>query len=106
MDQVVQSNAAQTEELSSTAQSLTNQAQQLQALVGKFKLDHHGSASTAPVTAAFVAAGKRPAPGLGSRFDVKKMPRPKLVAMHNDYSGTAAGVSIAAQKTETGFEEF
>ncbi|HEY2988402.1 MAG TPA: methyl-accepting chemotaxis protein [Candidatus Binatia bacterium] len=38
MDSVVQSNAAQTEELSSTARSLTTQAQQLQALVAKFKL--------------------------------------------------------------------
>jgi methyl-accepting chemotaxis protein len=38
MDQVVQSNAAQNEELSSTAHSLTAQAGQLQALVGRFKL--------------------------------------------------------------------
>jgi hypothetical protein len=38
MDQVVQSNAAQTEELSSTAQSLASQAEQLLALVSKFKL--------------------------------------------------------------------
>ena len=38
MDQVVQASAAQTEELSSTAQSLTAQAEQLQALVGKFRL--------------------------------------------------------------------
>jgi ABC-type transporter Mla subunit MlaD len=37
MDQVVQSNAAQTEELSSTAQSLSTQAHQLQELVGRFK---------------------------------------------------------------------
>jgi methyl-accepting chemotaxis protein len=38
MDQIVQSNAAQTEELSSTAQSLTSQARQLQSLVANFKL--------------------------------------------------------------------
>ena len=38
MDQVVQANAAQTEELSSTAYSLTAQAQELEALVGRFKL--------------------------------------------------------------------
>ena len=39
MDQVTQSNAAQTDELSSTAQSLAAGAQQLQTLVGRFKLD-------------------------------------------------------------------
>jgi methyl-accepting chemotaxis protein len=39
MDQVVQSNAAQTEELSSTAHALAGQAEQLQELVGRFKLD-------------------------------------------------------------------
>jgi methyl-accepting chemotaxis protein len=38
MDQTVQSNAAQTAELSSTARNLAGQAQQLQTLVGRFKL--------------------------------------------------------------------
>jgi methyl-accepting chemotaxis protein len=38
MDQVVQSNAAQTEELSSTSHLLASQAADLQALVGRFKL--------------------------------------------------------------------
>jgi len=38
MDQVVQTNAAQTEELSSTAQSLAGQADRLQSLVSRFKL--------------------------------------------------------------------
>jgi methyl-accepting chemotaxis protein len=39
MDQIVQSNTAQTEELSSTAQSLMSQARELDALVTKFKLE-------------------------------------------------------------------
>jgi methyl-accepting chemotaxis protein len=43
MDQVVQSNAAQTEELTSTAQSLTAQADQLKALVARFKLAEESS---------------------------------------------------------------
>jgi predicted HAD superfamily Cof-like phosphohydrolase len=38
VDQVTQTNAAQTEELSSTAQAVTMQAEQLQALVGRFAL--------------------------------------------------------------------
>jgi methyl-accepting chemotaxis protein len=40
MDQVVQSNAAQNEELTSTAHSLTEQARQLQVLVARFKLEN------------------------------------------------------------------
>jgi methyl-accepting chemotaxis protein len=39
MDGLTQSNVAQTEEITSAAQSLTEQAQQLQALVGRFKLE-------------------------------------------------------------------
>jgi methyl-accepting chemotaxis protein len=99
MDQVVQSNAAQTEELSSTAQSLSAQAQQLQALVGKFKLAQSAHA-------ALVVAGAHSAPVLGSRADLKKTPRPKLAAMRDDFSGSPAEVSIPAQKTAAGFEEF
>lgn len=38
MDQVVQTNSAQTEEMASTAQTLTGQAEQLQILVGRFTL--------------------------------------------------------------------
>ena len=39
MDNVTQSTAAQTEEVSATAQSLAGQAGQLQSLVGRFRLD-------------------------------------------------------------------
>ena len=47
MDQVTQSNALKTDELSSTAGALAEQAQYLQELVGAFKLDHslHGHKS-------------------------------------------------------------
>jgi methyl-accepting chemotaxis protein len=47
MDQVTQTNASQTGELSSTAETLTTQAQQLQALVSRFTLDDAGA--TKPV---------------------------------------------------------
>jgi methyl-accepting chemotaxis protein len=62
MDQVMQSNAAQTEELSSTAQALAAQGKQLQALVARFTLDDGSGA--APVSP---AAAPRPAkkPELG-----------------------------------------
>jgi methyl-accepting chemotaxis protein len=48
MDQVTQANAAQTEELSSTAQSLAAQAEELQVLVGRFKLASDGPAARKP----------------------------------------------------------
>jgi methyl-accepting chemotaxis protein len=38
MDQVTQANASQTEELNATAEGLAGQAEQLQALVSRFKL--------------------------------------------------------------------
>jgi methyl-accepting chemotaxis protein len=43
MDQVTQTNSSQTDELSSTAQSLSTHAQQLQGLVERFRLDEGGS---------------------------------------------------------------
>jgi len=42
MDQVTQANSAQTEELSATAQSLSEQAAQLMELVGTFRLSQNG----------------------------------------------------------------
>jgi len=48
MDQVTQSNAAQTEELSSTAQGLAGQSEQLQRLVARFRLDQGESERGSP----------------------------------------------------------
>jgi methyl-accepting chemotaxis protein len=69
MDQVVQGNAAQTEELSSTAQALAAQAAELQALVGRFRLGDEDATSMprqAPATppARSLAASARPARAL------------------------------------------
>jgi methyl-accepting chemotaxis protein len=69
MDHVMQSNAAQTQEVSSTAQSLALQAHQLQILVGKFKLDGDTD----------VALGAHTRPG-AANSPIKSMiakPRPK-----------------------------
>jgi methyl-accepting chemotaxis protein len=53
MDHVVQTGAAETEEMSSTAQSLSSQAQQLQVLVARFKLGgEEGGREMTPVHAA------------------------------------------------------
>jgi methyl-accepting chemotaxis protein len=48
MDHVVQSNAAQTEELSSTAQMLASQSADLHGLVGRFKLGAEGAGAAYP----------------------------------------------------------
>jgi methyl-accepting chemotaxis protein len=45
MDHVTQSNSAQTQELSSTAKTLSGQAARLTQLVGRFKLQHDGDDS-------------------------------------------------------------
>jgi methyl-accepting chemotaxis protein len=67
MDNVTQSTAAQTEQVSATAQSLAAQAVQLQTLVGRFKLDAAAltRVSAAPVSIVTPAAptgARRPAP--------------------------------------------
>jgi methyl-accepting chemotaxis protein len=74
MDQVTQANAAQTEELSATARSLATQAEELQAVVGRFKLAAGGQEESTPAA----GAGPRPAaavrPGAHDRraSDVKR----------------------------------
>ena len=60
MDQVTQQNSSQTEELSSTAQSLAANGEQLQSLVGRFKLENerHGRPAIRTQTAPKAGAGK------------------------------------------------
>jgi methyl-accepting chemotaxis protein len=103
MDQVTQSNAAQTEELSSTAQSLATQAEQLQGLVARFKLDD-GAAHTgaAPSTTALApkASPVRSMPTPVVRAPKRPPADPALVSAHtpNGNSSPHAG--------NDGFEEF
>ncbi|AWM36202.1 Methyl-accepting chemotaxis protein III [Gemmata obscuriglobus] len=62
MDAATQRNAGQTEELSATAQSLTDQAAQLRELVSRFKLGAGGSAPAA--RPAKRSAGQKPRPAV------------------------------------------
>jgi methyl-accepting chemotaxis protein len=57
MDQVTQTNAAQTEELSSTSQTLASHASQMQALVGRFVLESGARRDAGPAKRA--ATGPR-----------------------------------------------
>jgi len=79
MDQVTQTNASQTEELSGTAESLAGQAHQLQELVARFKLDAEG------------AATQRPAMGFkaASRGSAKTLTKPSTTVGRPAASGRA-----------------
>ena len=101
----MQSNAAQTEELSSTAQTLATQAQQLRDLVGRFRTGDDG-----PVPSARGDAGARRAPAASSAAS-KKGPRapstsrafvaPRAALL----IGAATGAGAAHHESD-GFEEF
>jgi methyl-accepting chemotaxis protein len=97
MDQVVQSNAAQTEELSSTAQNLAAQAEELQALVGRFKLGGGVAARTAAgLTPRAVSKPAKPARVMKATKVLPKNMAPELVGAH---AGNGHGKA-------DGFEEF
>jgi methyl-accepting chemotaxis protein len=87
MDQVVQSNAAQTEELSSTARLLAGQAADLMALVGRFKLGAvaPGVHAAARVTAE-PPADVMPVPPIGAgerRLTGRREPSPTVASTAN-----------------------
>jgi methyl-accepting chemotaxis protein len=98
MEQVTQANAAQAEELSSTAEALSSRAAQLRALVGRFRLDE-------------AAERRSPAAGDSSRLVLAEYPAP---AAHAGARRTADAL-MAARRLEgsevvrgrdNGFEEF
>jgi methyl-accepting chemotaxis protein len=98
MDQVVQSNAAQTEELSLTAQSLSVQAQQLQTLVGRFKLDQRSGRS--------VAAISGPAPSAIRALGAQANQETPLDKLTKHTAGVKHAVSGFGKNGQAGFEEF
>ncbi|MDY3557137.1 methyl-accepting chemotaxis protein [Gemmata sp. JC717] len=68
MDTATQHNASQTEELSATAQALTDQAGQLRDLIARFRLAHSAGAATttarAPAAKPKTGSGFRPRPAV------------------------------------------
>ena len=89
MDQITQANAAQTEEVSTTAQSLAHQAEQLQALVDRFRLNQ----APAPAAPA-VRAPVPPAP------TVRRAARPP------ERVAVPVAVGNGRRRDADGFEEF
>ena len=93
MDHVTQSNAAQTEELAGTAEGLSTQAEQLQAMVARYQLGLV-SASDAPGLAVVPGgAGKAPTPARGPAKSALVLAK-------------AATPGSARTGTDGGFEEF
>jgi methyl-accepting chemotaxis protein len=92
MDQVTQANSAQTEELSSTAQALSENAQQLQQLVARFELQDRGNRSKPAVS----EPPPRPA---GKKNKTRTAPEPGLVSLARQTARTPSGGL-------DGFEEF
>lgn len=64
MDSVTQRNASQTEEMSATAQTLTEQAGHLRDLVSRFKLGHGDGGAAHPVVAQKRAKASKPRPAV------------------------------------------
>ncbi len=102
MDQVVQSNAAQTEELSSTAQNLTSQARELQELVRRFRVSEEAP-EPRPV---LEPAGRRvkPQPALARRGPGDRPKSPEPAHAGASAANGSGGGSAAAWDNE--FEEF
>jgi methyl-accepting chemotaxis protein len=101
MDQVTQSNASQTEEMSGTAVALSGQSEQLQAVVEQFNLNSHATQTQAktPVTRPKQLSGQRRAKPAPSRSSVsaERAPR-KLREREAELVGARVG--------SDGFEEF
>jgi methyl-accepting chemotaxis protein len=117
MDTVTQANASQTEELSSTAQALTAQAEQLQELVARFKLykttaDQDSSRNSGPVVKA--PARQAPKAKASRKHPGKASPRknamPSAAAPLDDGAACEldlVGAGAAGRNgTDDGYEEF
>jgi methyl-accepting chemotaxis protein len=90
MDHVTQANAAQTEEMSSTAASLADQARQLGTMVARFRLDDDDSSPALP-TPAPKPAKKVNAPAESTRLKT---------------NGLRATAPARRPRVDTSFEEF
>jgi len=106
MDLVTQSNASQTEELSATAETMSEQAQRLQDLVSAFKL---GDRAQRPVAATRKPAprpkveGRPPAKGATSVAVAKVSAQPRSASSKPQ---PAAALVPAGRPEEDSFEEF
>jgi methyl-accepting chemotaxis protein len=100
MDQGVQANAAQTEELSSTAEALSTKAHELREVIARFKLEQGRSAESRPA-----AHGKSAPAGAATHPAPRAAQRHSELALVTSRHGHGNGTSAAARPGD-GFEEF
>jgi methyl-accepting chemotaxis protein len=101
MDQVTQSNASQTEEMSGTAVALSGQAEQLQAVVAQFNLNRE--AKQAPQKASYSAPA---APAKTSYQASSKPAKRKSTPAKSTTRRTEELELVGAAAGHDGFEEF
>lgn len=112
MDQVTQANASQTEELSGTAEGLSAQAEQLQALVARFKLDDGSPRPAAPQCSSptRAAAGRKTSRKSASRAAAARgqaSPVPEIPVGSDDMPAELELAEVGAgYNGHGGFEEF
>jgi methyl-accepting chemotaxis protein len=102
MDSVTQQNAAQTEELSGTAQSLAAQAEELQAQVGQFKLSNAAISPSASSGSRAESRDHQPSAG-------RPVGRGKVIPLKTKGKGLAAvpkPIPAATGTDGNGFAEF
>jgi methyl-accepting chemotaxis protein len=97
MDTVTQTNAAQTEEVAATAESLATQAQELQSFVARFRLEGAGLAWSPDIEAPPVPRATAPPP------PTARAPRPE--SSKRELVG-ARNASGSARAKDEGFVEF
>jgi methyl-accepting chemotaxis protein len=111
MDQVTQSNAAQTEQLSSTAQALSEQSLRLKELVGRFVLGTDSKAAAMPPVRHRVPVARRSMAGRSKQ--AMRAPVGSAVGKPNGSRAQPEGkpapvltMASASENTDASFEEF
>jgi methyl-accepting chemotaxis protein len=108
MDRITQANAAQTEQLSSTAQAMSEQAQRLMELVGTFVLGQGGASAHALPAARRSAVVRHPPPAKPSpraRTVVTAKNKPRAASV--EPRGTLrTALTVAGSHDDASFEEF
>ena len=102
MDQLTQSNAAQTEELSATAGQLSDQAAEVQAQVARFQVNSEGGPSHAARRGVARSTVAAPKPRRKSTTPIASHPKFEAAAP----APSAPPVSVATGGGDDGFEEF
>jgi methyl-accepting chemotaxis protein len=102
MDQVLQSNAAQSEELSSTSEALSSQAEELLTLVRRFKLDD-GDAARVSTTAPPSRGFERPRRLQAAVFPISP---PSAARPRTGLRRSATGGTMPQSDEADGFVEF